>query len=83
MVYRRLDGSDHVFHPLNVVHEIAQVDAIVRDDGHWLFPRAMFRELIHMEVVHVLLTTLLVDWFSSRKWCIRVLTVRHGSSGNF
>ena len=83
LVDRRMDGSAHIFHPLSAAREFSQVDTIVSSDGHRLFPRAMFRDLIRMEVVHVLLTALFRDCFGSMRWCIGVLSVRPGSSGNF
>ena len=79
----RMDGSDHIFHPLNAAREFSKVDTVVSNDGHRLFSRAMFRDLLHMEVVHVLLTILFGDWFGGRRWCIEVLSVRLGSSGHF
>ena len=83
LIYHRLDGSNHVFHPLNVAREFSQVYTVVSSDDHRLFSRAMFRDLVHIEVVNVLLTTLFWDWFGGKRWCIGVLSVRPGSSGNF
>ena len=61
LVDRTLDGFNHIFHVLSAARDLSLVDAIVRDKGHRLFPRVMFRELLHMEVIHVLMTTLLGD----------------------
>ena len=55
LIYHRLDSSDHVFHPLSAACEFSQVYAIVCSDDHRFFSRAMFRDFLHMEVVHILL----------------------------
>ena len=56
-----LDDSDHIFHPLSATREFSQVDTVVSSDVHRLFSRVVFRDLLHMEVVHVFLTTLFKD----------------------
>ena len=83
LIDRRLDGFDHIFHPLSAAREFSQVNNVVNNDGHRLFPRAMFMDLLHMEVVYVQLTALFKDWFGGRRWCIGVLSVRPGSSCHF
>ena len=64
----RLDGSDHILQPLNAAHEFSQVGAVVSIDGCRFFSRAMFKDLLSVEVVQVLLATLFLDGIGSSRW---------------
>ena len=78
LIDRLLDGSDHILQPLSAGHEFSQVGVVINSDGHRLFSRTMFSDLLSMEVVQVLLTTLFLDRIGGNWWQVGVLRVRPG-----
>ena len=61
LIHYRLNDFDHVLQPLSATSEFSYVGIVINSDGHQLFSRTMFRDILSVEVILVLLATLLLD----------------------